>query len=140
MDLAVECERHLIVLVVHARPGIDPDIESLVSHLKERDRVGLLSRGDDFVVHFQDTAASLGNPRTVIGVFESNRVLAWHKHIRSLPSILGEDQHIVVEYRFALEHVETPAAPAPAHGGDHAVAATLWNIDLGGHFVGSAEN
>src|SRR5882672_4364961 len=41
VDLAVECERHLVVLFVHRRAGVNPDVKGLVSHLKERDRVWL---------------------------------------------------------------------------------------------------
>ena len=39
VDLAVEAERHLVVLVVHRRAGVDPDVEGLVSRQQERDRV-----------------------------------------------------------------------------------------------------
>src|SRR5271167_1022366 len=47
VDLAGEWERYLIVVVVHSGAGIHADVEGLVSHLQECDRVCLLSCGDD---------------------------------------------------------------------------------------------
>src|SRR6266704_627743 len=44
VDRAVECERHLVIPFVHRCPGVEPDVEGLVSHLQERDRVWLLLR------------------------------------------------------------------------------------------------
>src|SRR4051812_29344942 len=130
VDLAVERERQLIVRV-HSGAGVEPDIESLVGHLQESDRVGLLAGGDDLSVHFQFTAAALGNAGPVISVVERDGVLAGRQRIRSFPAILGEDQHVVVKHRLAPEHIEAPAAPSPAHGGEHAVAAALRYVDLG---------
>ena len=39
VDLAGEGERHLVVLVVHPRAGVDADVEGLVRRQQERDRV-----------------------------------------------------------------------------------------------------
>src|SRR5258705_6768714 len=35
VDLAVECERHLVVLVVNPRTGVESDVKGLISHLQE---------------------------------------------------------------------------------------------------------
>ncbi len=105
VDLAVEGERHLVVLIVDACAGVDSDIEGLVRHLQESDRVGLVPCGDDLAVHFQLAAASLGNAGTFIGVVKNNRVLARGKCIRAFPAVLGKDEHVVVEHRLAVEQV-----------------------------------
>src|SRR4051794_33947791 len=57
VDLSVECERHLIV-AAHSRSGIEPDVEGLIRHLEEGDRVGLLAGGNDLAVNFEFTAAT----------------------------------------------------------------------------------
>ncbi len=44
VDLAVEGERHLVVLVVDPAARVDTDVEGLVGDLQEGDGVGLLAR------------------------------------------------------------------------------------------------
>src|SRR4029077_7074774 len=66
VDRAVEGERRLVVLVVHSRAQVDPDVERFVRHLQERDRVGLLPRRDGRAVHLQHTGAALGDAGAVI--------------------------------------------------------------------------
>src|ERR1019366_3390858 len=140
VDLAVERERHLVVLVVHTRSGIDPNIEGLVSHLEESDGVCLLLRVDDLAVHLQHTGAALGDARAVIGVVEHDRVFARGQWLLAFPAILSEDEHVVVEYRMTFEDVQPIAAPAPAHGDEHPVAAALWDLDVSGNRVRPAED
>src|SRR6266436_5127202 len=131
IDLAVECERYLVVLVVDPRAGVDADVEGLVGHLQESDRVWLLLCVDDLIVHLQYAGAALGDAGTVIGVVEHDRVLARRECIRTFPAVLSKDEHVVVEHRLAVEQVQPPPAPAPPSGGEHSVAAALWDIDLG---------
>src|SRR6266404_9304144 len=133
--LTVECERHLIVLVIDPRAGIDPDVEGLVRHLQESDRVWLLLCGDDLTVHLQHPRAALGDAGTVIGVVEHDRVLARRKCIRTFPAVLSKYEHVVVEHWLAVEQVQPPSAPAHPSGGQHSIAAALWDIDIGGNFV-----
>lgn len=38
IDLAVETERHLVVVVIHSRAGVDADIEGFVLRQQERNR------------------------------------------------------------------------------------------------------
>src|SRR5207245_11077059 len=105
-------------LVVGARPraGVGPEVEGFGGYLQESDRVGLLAGGDNLAVYLQHPVASLGNARAVIGIVEPYRVLARRERIRTLPAILGKDQHVVVEHRLAIEQVQPPPAPASAHG------------------------
>src|SRR5882724_3103892 len=69
-DLAVESERYLIVFVVDPGAGVEPDVEGLIGHLKEGNRISLLPGGNDLAVHLQDAAAALGNAGAVISVVE----------------------------------------------------------------------
>src|SRR5947207_14881128 len=59
VDLAVEAERHLIVLVVHRRAGVYSNVEGLVTRYQERDRARNLPRGDVVAVHLQNAGAAL---------------------------------------------------------------------------------
>lgn len=76
VELAVEAERHLVVLVVHRCAGIDPDIEGLANRKQERDRVRHLQRGDVLAVHLQYAGAALCDAGAVIREIEHDRVLA----------------------------------------------------------------
>jgi hypothetical protein len=51
VDLAVECERHLVVVFVHGRAGIDSDVKGFIE--RHEHRYGVLHRlaGDLFAVH-----------------------------------------------------------------------------------------
>jgi len=40
---------------------------------------------------------------------------------------------LLVKHRLAFEHVQPITAHRPAHCDEHPVAATLWNLDLGGN-------
>src|SRR5213593_1178848 len=92
VDPAVECERHLVILVVHRCAGINPDVEGLVGHLEERDRVWLLLGRHDLSVDLEHPRAAFRDPRTVIRVLEHDGVLARGKGLRAFPAILGEDE------------------------------------------------
>src|SRR5450631_2113646 len=131
VDLAVECERHLVVLFVHRRAGVDADVEGLVSHLQERDRICLFSGGDDLAVHRQHAGAALRDAGAVIGVVEHYRMLAGRERVLAYPLVLGEDEHVVVEHGLALEHVQSPSTPTSTHCREHPVATALWHVDVG---------
>jgi hypothetical protein len=73
VDLAVEAERHLIVLVVHRRMRIYSNVKGLVTHHQECDCVRDLPRSDDLVVHLQHTGAALRDAGTVIREVEHDR-------------------------------------------------------------------
>jgi hypothetical protein len=64
-----ESERRLVVLVVHARAGIHPDIEGLVDRLDERNGVRDRLAGNSVAVHRQDAGATetraCGQPRVI---------------------------------------------------------------------------
>ena len=66
VDLAGEGKRNLVVRVVHSGSGVHANIEGLVRHFQERDRVWLLLCDDFFAVHLQHTGAALGNTRVSI--------------------------------------------------------------------------
>src|SRR5271166_2311868 len=139
VDRAVEGKRHLIVVVVHSGAEINADVEGLVSHFQEGDRVWLLPCGNYLSVHLQYTAAALGDARTVIGVVEHDRVLARGKRLLAYPAVLGEGEHVVIEHRLALEQVQPNPAKATAIGDDHPVATTGWHSDVCGNHVRLAQ-
>src|SRR5450631_3644880 len=68
VDGAVEGERYLVVVLVYGRASVDTDVEGLIGHLQERDRVRLLMRVDDLAIHFEHTRAPLGDAGAVIRV------------------------------------------------------------------------
>src|SRR5262249_61266576 len=76
----------------------------------------------------------------VILEVEHDRVLARCQRLVACPAGIEEHEQVVGEHRLAVEQVEAEAAPAPALGDDHPVAAALWNVDLGGAPSASVTN
>src|SRR5260221_3931655 len=59
VDLAVEPERHLVVLIVDPRAGIDPDVEGLVRGQQEWNGFGDLQSPNLAAVDLQHSGAAL---------------------------------------------------------------------------------
>ena len=76
IQLAGEPERHLVVVVVHARAGIHPDIERLVKPLEKRNGMWHRLAGDFLAIHRQHAGAALAETGTVILEVKRDGVLA----------------------------------------------------------------
>ena len=76
--------------------------------------------------------------KPVIGEVELDRVLAGRER-RPLPLRPHDALIVVDEHRLALQQVQAPAVEAAALVDDHAVAAALGHVDLGGDRVGLVE-
>ena len=77
IDLPGDLERRLVVVVVHARAGIHPDIEGLVDRLKERNGVRDRLTDNFLVIHRQYAGAAFTETGTVILEVKHDGVLAW---------------------------------------------------------------
>src|SRR5882724_9198671 len=111
VDRTVECEGHLVVLVVHRRAGVDPDVEGLITRDQERDGFWDLLRGDLLAVHLQHAATALCDAGAVAREIELDRVLARREWLLALPAELREHEAVVVEHRLALEQIQPESAP-----------------------------
>ena len=85
-SVAGEAERHLVVVVVDRRAGIDADVEGLVDRHQERDGVRDLLAGDLLAVDLQHAGAALAEAGSVVGEVEHDRVLARRRAPPGLPS------------------------------------------------------
>ena len=86
VELAGEPERRLVVVVVHARAGIHPDVEGLVNRHEERNGVRHRLAGDFLAVHRQDAGAALAETGTVVFEVKHDGVLAGRERRRAFPA------------------------------------------------------
>ena len=135
-----EAERHLVVVVVHRRAGVDPT--SKVSSIVKRAGMvwGMLLGRDFLAVHLQYAGAALAMPGP--SYLKSNTMvcLPGVERLLAFPAESLKGQEIVGEHRLALEQIEAVAAEAATVGDDHPLAAALRDLDLGGDGVGLAED
>ena len=85
-ELAGETERHLIILVVHWRPGVHADVEGLVDAHQERDGVRDRLGGNLLAVHRQDAGAALAGAGAVVFEIKHDGVFARSERRRALPA------------------------------------------------------
>ena len=114
VERAGEAERHLVVLVVDRRAGIDADVEGLVDRHQERNGMRDRLLGDLRAVDAQHALAALAEAGTIIGEVEDDGVLAGRQRLLARPPEALQPQQIVGEDRLALEQVEAVAAEAAA--------------------------
>src|SRR6476620_4478144 len=103
VELAGEAERRLVVLVVDARAGINPDIEGLVDRHEGRDRVWDRLAGDFLAVYRQNTGATFAHARTVVLEVKQDGVFTRRERLRAFPAELFQSQQVVGEDRLALD-------------------------------------
>src|SRR5262249_41011504 len=112
-ELASEAERHLVVLVVDGRAGVDAHIEGLVDGDEEWNGVRDLTGGDLLIVHLQHARAALPEAWTIVFEVEHDGVLARGQHLLAFPAEAFQVEEVVEEHRLALEQVQAIAAEAP---------------------------
>ena len=108
-----------------------------------RQRLLHLLRRDVLAVDLQRAGAGLGEATEVVVLerpdanavaleVELDRVPARRQRVRPFPFDPLEVDHVLQEYRLALQQVEAVAGEAPARGQDHALGAALRHVDIGG--------
>ena len=123
--LAGESKRRLVVVVVHARAGINPDIEGLVDRLEERHGMRDRLTGDFRAIHRQHAGAAFAETGTVILEIKHNGVLAGRERRRAFPAEALQVEKVVHKNWFALEQVEAMASLTAAERIDHAFCTSL---------------
>src|SRR6266702_1783385 len=88
-----------------------------------------LQRADPVRGDLEWSGAALGYARAVILEVKHDRVFACGEWLIARPSGMQQCEHVVVEHRYSLEHVQPIPAPASAFGDDHAVAV-FRNLDI----------
>src|SRR5271168_4795243 len=103
VDLAVEVERHLVILVVHPCARVAPDVKALIRGYQERDRFWNRQRAHVPTVDLQYARASLCNARAVIREVEDDGVLSRRERRIAVIRPAGHEQleEVVGEYRTA---------------------------------------
>src|SRR5215510_374184 len=125
VDLAGEAERHLIVLVVHRRAGVDAHVECFVDGYQEWSGVRNLLGRNLFAVHHEHAGAALAEAGSVVLEVEHDGVLARRERLLAFPAEAFKTDEVVGEHWLALEQVQAIAAKAAAHGDDHPFAGVL---------------
>src|SRR5205823_14774742 len=88
VEFSGEAKRRVIVLVVHARASINPDIEGLVDSKEGRDGVWDRLASDFLAVHGEDAGATFGHARAVVFEIKYDGVFAGHERLRAFPAEL----------------------------------------------------
>ena len=130
VELAGEAERRLVVVVVHARAGIDSDIEGLVDGKATWNSVRDGFLGDFLAVHRQDARAAFRHAGPVVFEVKHDGVLARRQCLRSFPTEAFQTEEVVGEDRFALEQVQAIAPESPAEGVEHSFGTVRRNFHV----------
>src|SRR5207248_2719109 len=95
-----------VIFVVHARTGINPDIEGLINGHEGRAGVRDRLAGYFLAVHRQDADATLGQSGAVIFKIKQDGVFTRRERLRAFPAQLFQGQEIVGEHGFALMTID----------------------------------
>src|SRR5450631_371576 len=91
-DLAVEPERHLIILVIHPGARVDADIEALVARQQEWNRLRDLQSPHLLAVDLQYAGAALCDAGSIIGEVKHDAVFASGNRLIACPSRLQQGE------------------------------------------------
>src|SRR5262249_33683115 len=119
VDLAGERERHLVVLVVDWRAGVDAHVESFVDGYQEWSGMRDLLAGDFVAIHPQGADPAFAEARPIVFEVEHDGVLARRERLLAFPAVAFKTKEVVGEHRLALEQIKAIATEAPARGNDH---------------------
>src|SRR5262249_21162060 len=99
VELAGEAERGLVIIVIHARAGIDSDIKKLVNRHEGRNRVRDALPGDLLAVNRQNPRAALRHAGAVIFEVKHDAMFAGRERILAFPAKTFQSQQVVGEHR-----------------------------------------
>src|SRR5262245_12844996 len=85
VEFTGETKRRLVILVIHARTCIDPDVERLINRKEGRNRVWDCLARDLFPIHRKDASPTFGHTRSIVFEVKYDYMLAGGKRLRRLP-------------------------------------------------------
>src|SRR4030095_14161777 len=138
IKLAGELKRHLVV-VVHRKPGIHPDVEALVIGHDERNSARDRLAGDFLSVHRRDAGAAFAETGAIVLEVKHDGVLAGRERRWAFPAEVFDGEKVVGKDRLALEQVEAIATEAATERIEHPLGAACRDFHLGRDGVGLVE-
>src|SRR5262245_58440046 len=87
VELAGEAERHLIVLVVYGRAGIDTHVEGLIDTHEEWNGVGYFPSLNFLIIYLQNACSTFAKARTVIGEVEHHSMFPRWQRLLTFPTV-----------------------------------------------------
>ena len=150
VELGGQCERRLVIRIVHASQRVGADVEALVPLQDHGQRVQHGNGLDFLAVHLERADAGAteaahvvegkrADAKSVILEVKLQGMLAGRERIRAFPLDALQVDKIPEEHRLALEQVKAVAGEAPTRGQDHALRASLRHVNVRRDGVGTVE-